>query len=84
MSTHPNPIPASYWWFGGLCIVGFVVTWYLLLDADITIRWAHNQYEIHEETAMGLSGLIWLPAFILLVTARAVFAYVRRSKSTVA
>ena len=84
MSTKPNPISAFYWWLSGLCLVGFVVTWYLLLDAPITMRWAHNQYELHEETAIGLSSLIWVPAFAVIAALRAALTYARRSKSTVA
>jgi len=84
MSTQPKPISTFYWWLGGLCFAGFAVTMYLLLDAEVTMRWAHNQYEIHQETAIGLSGLIWLPTFVFFAAVRALYLYVRRSKSTIA
>jgi hypothetical protein len=61
---------AFYRWLSGLCAFGYLVTWYLLLDTDITMRWAHSQYEIHEETAMGLSGVVWIPTFIFFVASR--------------
>ena len=82
MSTRPNPIPAFYWWLGSACLVGLIVTGDLLAEAEITLRWAHYQYEIHEETAMGISCLIWVPIFFLLVAVKVLSKSGYRSKTT--
>ncbi|MES2921100.1 MAG: hypothetical protein V4819_06130 [Verrucomicrobiota bacterium] len=80
MSTPSNRRnTAFYWWLGGFCTVGFVASTYFLLDAEITMRWAHHQYEIREETAAKIAGLIWLPVLAIVSGFRALFIFARRA-----
>jgi cytochrome b561 len=80
MNPADHSTTAFYGWTAAVCVVGWLVTTYLLLDADITMRWAHNQYEIHQETALQISSLIWAPVFALSTGVRALIRYVYRSR----
>ena len=80
MNPPDHSTIAIYGWIVAVCVVGWLVTTYLLLDADITMRWAHNQYEIHQETALQISSLIWAPVFALTAGVRALIGYVNRSR----
>jgi hypothetical protein len=84
MKATANRSSAFYGWLAAVCVVGWLVTTYLLLDADITMRWAHHQYEIHQETALKISSLIWAPIFAIAAGIRALVAYVYRRRAKVA
>ncbi len=51
-------------------VVGFVATVWLLLDAEITMVYAHYQWEIHQETALRLALVAWAPVVLATLGAR--------------
>jgi len=44
-----------------------LVTVWVLLDAKITMILAHNQWEIHQETAAKIAAAIWAPIIVILL-----------------
>jgi len=63
VKSHRIPVAA----LAIICVLGFLLTVWLLADAEITMQVAHHQWEIRQNVAFELALLIWLPIGILML-----------------
>ena len=61
-------------------MIGFAATVWLLLDAEITMVYAHYQWEIHEETALRLALVAWTLVVLATLTTRIALRFFRQSR----
>ena len=61
-------------------VIGFAATVWLLLDAEITMVYAHYQWEIHQETALRLALVTWTPVVLATLITRVALRFIGRGR----
>jgi hypothetical protein len=61
-------------------VIGFTATLWLLLDAEVTMVYAHYQWEIHQETALKLALVAWTPVVLVTLTTRVALRFIGRGR----